>query len=234
MKGCAAHMKSYILGIVVAIILSAVYALSNTTEITVRFLSLQTTFPQGMWEAMVFGCGVLIMSLISFCESIETYVKNRKKTKELTKRIAQLEDERKSLLAALGSFGWKDRTGAEPRHEETHGSAQNTCEPDSHVASDPTREPLENVILDKRELSDGVEPRNDDEVKPSFLKTLISTVFKREKKTETERDPAKSAGRETGTQTSGQENVCSIPEPAGEKYGAQAITETKDEEKSEI
>jgi uncharacterized integral membrane protein len=255
MKGSAAHMKSYILTIVVVMILSAVYALSNTAEITVQFLTLQTTFPQGLWEVIVFACGVLIMGIASISASVETYVKNRKKGKELTKRIAQLEDERKSLLGALTSFGWKSHDEGEPqgssepnsRREEASVAAKTVYDPDSHRAPEHPREPEGKVVLDKRELSGGTEPRENAEVKPSFLAKLISSissVFKREKKPEAANDATEAEHQETESQMSGQENVCSCsipefesepePESAGEGYAAQAVTKTEEKEKSEI
>ena len=238
-------MKSYILGIVIVMILSAAYALSNTAEITIKFLNLQATFPQGYWEVIIFGLGVLIMWLISVCESVETYVKNRKKTKELIKRIAQLEDERKSLFDTLRSFGWKDRDEDEtqvspepnPRHE---------CRSDTKTDSDlgfhrepgPPRESEAKAVSDNPALSDGVESQKNAEVKPPFLKTFISSVFKREKNVEARHEASEVIRSETNAQTAGPENVCSIPEfesePAEEKYGAQAVTETEEKEKSEI
>ncbi|MDR1581333.1 MAG: LapA family protein [Synergistaceae bacterium] len=235
-------MKSNILGIMVAMILSAVYVLSNTAEITVKFLSLEMTFHQGLWEIIVFGTGVLIMGLISFCAEIEMYVKNRKKTKELTKRVAQLEDERKSLLDTLRNFGWKDRGKDEPHdspehnpiHEEARSDAKTVHEPHYRQASEPPREPEEKIILDKQELPDGAEPQKVGEAKPPFLKTLISSVFKREKKTETAQDVTAVVSDETDAQAASSENVCSIPEPDEEECDVQAVTETEDKEKSEI
>ncbi|MDR0651953.1 MAG: LapA family protein [Synergistaceae bacterium] len=256
-------MKSYIFGIVMAMILSAAYALSNTVEITIKFLTLQTTLPQGIWEVIVFGLGALIMLLASVFASIEMYVKNRKKTKELTKRITQLEDERKSLLVTLQSFGWKDRQVDEPHasvephlKREESSIAKTVRDLDFHREPEPSREPEENVILDKHELSDCIESQKNADAKPSFLKKLISSVFKREKKPETKQDEtaasdgtdAQMAGREnvcsisesteTDVQTGSEENVCLVPEsepePAEEEYGAQTVTEIEDEEKSRI
>jgi uncharacterized membrane protein YciS (DUF1049 family) len=244
-------MKSYLLGIVAAMILSAAYALSNTAEITVKFLNLQRTFNQGLWEIIVFGCGVLIMWFISVCASIETYIKNRKKTKELTKRVAQLEDERKSLLAALRSFGWKDRGENEspdspepdPRREESGGGAETVCEPDFHRAPEHPPEPEEKVVSDKRELSGGTEHPENAEAKSSFLTTLIASVasaFKREKKPETEGGATEPKPLETDAQAPEGENApsCAIPEfePDEEGYDARTTmaAETEDEEKSKI
>jgi uncharacterized integral membrane protein len=235
-------MKSYILGIVVAMILSVAYALSNTAEITVKFFNLQTTFPQGMWEVIVFALGILIMGLISICESIESYVKNRKKTKELTKRIAQLEDERKSLLTTLGSFGWKyreeDEPHALPEPDPKYAGTPQTkaaCDFDFHPGQGETRD------LGKPELYDAAEPQKNAEVKPSFLKTFILSVFKRAKNTEAEQDAMEPVLGETGEQTAHQENVCSIPEnvclipePDTEEHDAAPSAEIEDEEKSEI
>ena len=232
-------MKSYILGIVVAMILSAAYALSNTAEITVKFLNLETTFPQGMWEVIVFGCGVLIMWFISVCASIEMYVRHRRKAKELTKRITQLEDERKSLLATLRSFGWKDReedkTQDAPDLSKPHPKYVEVSDAKTSHYSDPPREAEEKVNSDKSESSDGAESQKNAEARPHFLKTLISSVFKREKKSGGEHEPTEAVSDETEeAQKKPEENVCMIPEPAGEEYDVQVVTETDNKEKSEI
>jgi uncharacterized membrane protein YciS (DUF1049 family) len=263
-------MKSYILGIVVAMILSAAYVLSNTAEITVKFLRLETTFSQGIWEVIVFALGILIMWLISVCASVETYIKNRKKTKGLTKRIAQLEDERKSLLDTLRSFGWKDRAEDKPQalaeqnpsREETGGIAKTVCEIDGRQTPEPSGEPEAKAVSDKPELSDNAESRQNADAKPHFLKTLISSLFGREKKPDAGQDAAKTVSDETDAQASGPENVCSIPEiepdeekydtqaagaenvccsipdieieETGEEYDARTSAETEDKEKSEI
>ncbi|MDR1132739.1 MAG: LapA family protein [Synergistaceae bacterium] len=229
-------MKSYILGIVVAMILSATYALSNTAEITVKILNLQTTLPQGIWEVIVFAFGVLIMWLISVCASIETYVKHRKKTKELTKRITQLEDERKSLLDTLRSFGWKDREEAEPHvlpepspKREEAPEVKTAYDHDSHRESEATCD------RDKPELSATAEPPKNAEIKPFLLKikTSISSIFKREKNGETEHDATETVSDKTDEQTACPENVCLMPESA-EEYDAESASETEDKEKFEI
>ncbi|MDR3164842.1 MAG: LapA family protein [Synergistaceae bacterium] len=252
-------MKSYILGIVVAMILSAVYAMSNTAEITIRFLSVQTTFPQGIWEVIVFALGALIMWIVSTCAAIETYIKNRRKTKELTKRIVQLEDERKSLFATLHSFGWKDRdedvqpsalqesqpkyvnaadakthVNFDPyRESEPHRELQHSREPESSREPELSREPEKKVILDKPESSDDIESRKNAEVKPSFVKTLVSSIFKRKKNDETGHEAAE-VSEKTDAQTAPPESIRMTPEPAADEYDAQEAAEIENKEKSEI
>ncbi|MDR1482231.1 MAG: LapA family protein [Synergistaceae bacterium] len=93
-------MKVHILAIAVSILLTAIYSIQNSQEITVRFFS-TWTFRQGVWEAILFAGGVLIMWISSMFGSWDTYVRNKKVVKEKDKRIAELEEERKSLISAI-------------------------------------------------------------------------------------------------------------------------------------
>jgi hypothetical protein len=185
------------------------------------------------------------MWLISVCAAIETYVKHRKKTKELTKRITQLEDERKPLLDTLRSFGWKDREEAVPQvlpepspKREEAPETKTAYDLDSHRESEAT------CGRDKPELSDAVEPPKNAEVKPFLLKikTSISSIFKREKNVETDHNATETVSDKmdeqttsdtTDEQTTCPENVCPMQEPA-EEYDAESAAETEDKEKSEI
>jgi uncharacterized integral membrane protein len=118
-------MKSYLLGILVTMIISAVYAISNTEQITVNFLMLNTAVPQGIWEIILFSLGALLMWLFSVGASIETYSSNRKAAKEMKAKIAELEEEKKSLLLTLQSLGGKPAAAIEraERPEEPEGWA---------------------------------------------------------------------------------------------------------------
>jgi uncharacterized integral membrane protein len=98
-------MKSYILGLIVAMILSVAYAFQNTITVTVNFFGIQKDFSQGVWEVILFSAGALIMWVFSVCASIETYLKYRKKTKELRNTITTLEEEKKSLWNTLQRLG---------------------------------------------------------------------------------------------------------------------------------
>ncbi|MDR1884850.1 MAG: LapA family protein [Synergistaceae bacterium] len=93
-------MKAYILAIAVSILLSAIYAVQNSEEITVRFFA-AWTFRQGIWEAILFSGGVLLMWLFSVYGSVESYRSNRRTVREKDRRISELEEEKKSLLSAI-------------------------------------------------------------------------------------------------------------------------------------
>lgn len=94
-------MRSYVLAVAVAMLLSAVYAFQNTAEITVRFLMLERKLPQGVWEVIIFSVGAFLMWLFSIIASLEIRSRNNRQIKERDKRIAELEEEKKSLLTAF-------------------------------------------------------------------------------------------------------------------------------------
>lgn len=94
-------MKSYALAIALAMLVSAIYAFQNAGDVTVRFLVFEQTFPQGMWEVLLFAAGAILMWLFSLLALLEVKGKHKAALKEKEKRIAELEEERASLLAAL-------------------------------------------------------------------------------------------------------------------------------------
>ena len=94
-------MKSYLLGIITVMLLSGVYAFQNTEEIVVRFFSLERAFTQGLWMIITFASGVVLMWFFSMLSAFETYRNNKNRTKELARRITELEDERKAFLKTL-------------------------------------------------------------------------------------------------------------------------------------
>ncbi|MDR3353682.1 MAG: LapA family protein [Synergistaceae bacterium] len=116
-------MKVYILAIAVSILLTAIYSVQNSDEITVRFFS-AWTFRQGVWEAVLFSGGAVIMWLFSVFGSWEMYLKNKKIIKEKDKRISELEEEKKSLFSAIRvASGEMDASYAELQQiEEQSGS----------------------------------------------------------------------------------------------------------------
>jgi uncharacterized membrane protein YciS (DUF1049 family) len=97
-------MSSYIVAIALAVLTAAVYACQNLSAITVRFLNFEMSFQQGVWEAIVFSAGVLLMWIFSIFALIESSFKNRSKIKERDAKIASLEEERKSLLSAINNI----------------------------------------------------------------------------------------------------------------------------------
>jgi uncharacterized integral membrane protein len=156
-------MRSYLLGIVTAILLSAVYAFSNTGEISVCFLNLEYKFPQGIWEIFLFAAGALMMWFFSVAASFELHTANKKKTREMTKRIADLEDEKKSLLTTLQHIG--ENTGFNARIHAT------PPEPDRKTFH-------EDKTLDTA-VQTAAKPENKKtkDSTPSFLKNLYGSFF---------------------------------------------------------
>ncbi|MDR3280546.1 MAG: lipopolysaccharide assembly protein LapA domain-containing protein [Synergistaceae bacterium] len=150
-------MKSYLLGIIVVMVLSAVYAMSNTAEVTVQFLMLEKTFPsQGIWELILFSTGALLMWFFSVGASIEQYCANRKKTKELSQKVKELEDDKKALLGAL------HRTGGEPEQPEPRA--------ESEAAAPKTKE-------DSAASSDSITKSAQNDAKPPLFSGLFSKLF---------------------------------------------------------
>jgi hypothetical protein len=150
-------MKSYLLGILVAAGLTAIYVTGNAAEIPVAFLWFRTTVHQGLWEGGLFSAGALLMWLFSVCASIEAYCAVRKKTKELAARIAELSDEKKSLLKAL------ENIGAVPR-----------------IAADYPSEPPTAEILPACEATGKEEQKLCDNLPQSPIKKFLSSIFKKD------------------------------------------------------
>lgn len=94
-------MKSYALAIAVSMFLAAIYAFQNTTTITVQFLMFERDVPQGLWEVLLFSSGLVLMWLFSILASLELRSNHRAQIKQRDKKIAVLEEEKSSLLAAF-------------------------------------------------------------------------------------------------------------------------------------
>jgi uncharacterized integral membrane protein len=170
-------MRSYLLGIVVAILLSAVYAFSNTGEISVSFLNLEHEFPQGIWEIFLFAAGALMMWFFSVAASFELYASNKKKTREMTKRITELEDEKKSLLTTLQHIG--ENAGFHARIPAKTPEPEHEHEPDEKT---PQKDKTPDAPVQT-----AAEPENKKtkDLTPSFLKNLYGSLFAGGEKTET-------------------------------------------------
>lgn len=94
-------MKSYALAMAVSMFLAAIYAFQNTTTITVQFLMFAREVPQGLWEVLLFSSGLVLMWLFSILASLELRSNHRAQIKERDEKIALLEEEKSSLLAAF-------------------------------------------------------------------------------------------------------------------------------------
>ncbi|HPC75575.1 MAG TPA: LapA family protein [Synergistales bacterium] len=98
-------MKSYALAIALAMLAAAVYAFQNTGEVLVRFLVWELSFPQGIWEVMLFAAGGVLMWLVSLFASMESRSKYVRQVKEKEARIRDLEGEKSTLVEALKYSG---------------------------------------------------------------------------------------------------------------------------------
>ena len=98
-------MKSYALAIALSMLISAIYAIQNTQEITVRFLFFEGVYAQGLWEVILFSAGAVLMWFFSLLALLEVRSKYRGQIRERDKKIASLEEERNSLLLAFRGTG---------------------------------------------------------------------------------------------------------------------------------
>ena len=142
-------MRSYILAVAVAMLLSAVYAFQNGAEITVQFLMFSRKFPQGVWEVIVFSVGAFLMWFFSIIASVEIHTKHTKQLKERDKRIAELEDEKKSLLTAFNHIAPGTDPLAKPDTTEEALPVAAEIEHVEHAAEEPL--PCEKVQADGEE-----------------------------------------------------------------------------------
>jgi len=94
-------MKSYVVALALGMLLAAFYAVQNSSTVIVKFLMWQWSLHQGIWEVLVFGAGAIMMWIVSFASYLEFKNKYKNDIKELKKRIADLEEEKRSLLQAL-------------------------------------------------------------------------------------------------------------------------------------
>ncbi len=112
-------MKSYALAIALAMLVAAVYAFQNTGEVLVRFFIWELSFPQGIWEVMLFAAGGVLMWLVSLFALLESRSKYMRQAKEKEARIRDLESEKSTLVEALRYRG---------ERYETEGEAQRSKE----------------------------------------------------------------------------------------------------------
>ena len=98
-------MKSYALAVAMAMLVAAVYAFQNTGEVLVKFLVWELSFPQGIWEVMLFAAGGVLMWLVSLFASVEGRSKYVRQIKEKDARIRDLEHEKTSLMEAIKHSG---------------------------------------------------------------------------------------------------------------------------------
>ena len=94
-------MRSYILAITLTMFLSALFAYQNIEEVTVRFLIFEKTFPQGVWEVIVFCAGAAIMWIFSVFSMFEMRSKYKKEIKLKEDKIEALESEKKVILESI-------------------------------------------------------------------------------------------------------------------------------------
>jgi uncharacterized integral membrane protein len=120
---------SYILAIAFSILLSAVYAFQNAGDIYVKFLIFERSFPQGVWETLLFSAGILLMWIFSIFASLEGRAKYKSLIKERDAKIASMEEEKKALLAAF------NRLESPPAAADSAVSLEETPSPDLNTAT---------------------------------------------------------------------------------------------------
>src|SRR6056297_2298522 len=105
-------MRSYGLGIAFCMVLAAIYAFQNTSEIIVRFIIWERAMPQGVWEIILFAVGAVAMWFISLSAVMEIrgrhsrLIKDQKETiNTMETELNELRDERNSLIIALKKSG---------------------------------------------------------------------------------------------------------------------------------
>ena len=94
-------MRSFALAVAVSMLISAVYVIQNMGAITVRFLMFERTFTQGIWVVIVFAASSVIMWFFSLLAGLEQRKNYRMRLQEKDKKIAQLEEEKSSILSAF-------------------------------------------------------------------------------------------------------------------------------------
>lgn len=97
-------MKSTLLAIVATMSLSALYSFQNLDNIRVRFLLFERSFPQGVWEIVLFCAGAVLMWLFSLLESWETGSKHKREIKALNDKLTLLQEDKDKLLASVSDL----------------------------------------------------------------------------------------------------------------------------------
>ncbi len=96
-------MKSYILAITLTMFLSALFAFQNIGDVTVRFLVFEWTFPQGVWEVLVFCAGSALMWIFSIFSLFEVRGKYKRELKIKDDKILSLESEKKMIIESMAA-----------------------------------------------------------------------------------------------------------------------------------
>lgn len=125
-------MKSTMLAIVITMVISALYSFQNIDTITVNFLFFSKSFPQGVWEVVLFCAGTIMMWLFSLLAGLETRYKHQKQINELNKKIQLLEENNREMIASISVA--KAAQDAEPK-----GSENKEAEKFSSTADDENK-----------------------------------------------------------------------------------------------
>ena len=94
-------MKSYILAITLTMFLSALFAFQNIGDVTVRFLVFEWSFPQGVWEVLVFCAGSALMWIFSIFSLFEVRGKYKRELTIKDEKILSLENEKKMIIESM-------------------------------------------------------------------------------------------------------------------------------------
>lgn len=162
-------MRSYGLGIAFCMVLAAIYAYQNASELIVRFIVWERALPQGVWEITLFAVGAIAMWIISLSAVLEIKKRHSKLLKDqketigiMENEISDLRDERNSLIIALKKSGDYPPSTKEEKKSElwrqdvqtyTCGDAEKKAPSEENIPS--SREALEEVPTDlEKDLED--------------------------------------------------------------------------------
>lgn len=96
-------MKSTMLAIIVTMVISAIYSVQNIGTVTIRFLIFKWSFPQGVWDIVLFCSGAVMMWLFSLLASREVRNKYKCEVKELKEKLESMEQDKKDLIASIAT-----------------------------------------------------------------------------------------------------------------------------------
>lgn len=131
-------MRSYILAAAGSAVIAALYVYQNPEPISVSFLSLQRSFPHGVWGAVIFGLGAVLMWIFSLLASLELHADYKKKLDARDEQIAKLQDERDAMLHAFKLLPTTTAQSSIASTEESVHEEHSDASPDNADGSEET------------------------------------------------------------------------------------------------
>jgi len=104
-------MKSTMLAVIVTMVISALYSVQNIGTVTIRFLMFKWSFPQGVWDIVLFCSGAVMMWLFSLLASREVRNKYKREVKELKEKLGSMERDKKDLIDSIAAANTMQNPG---------------------------------------------------------------------------------------------------------------------------